>query len=297
MEESSSDKSLKVLESFQAEKHAIQASSSASPSQMALAPLDSVTFTGPPPSTAITTEESAEDKEKYTVKLEMFEGPLDLLLYLIKREEINLWDIPIARITEQYLEYIQIMQNLNITLAGEFLVMAATLIYIKSKMLLPPDPTQPQEEISLEDDPRHELVYQLLEHQKFKNAAQMLYAKEEIELEVWSKPPREFQDEGEEVIAVTLFDLVAAFRDVVKRFSERVVLEYEREEITLEEKLAEIRNLLLVQETIQFSTLFERMHSWSHLIVTFLAVLELVKLSEIRILQKQAFGEILLFKN
>lgn len=218
-----------------------------------------------------------------------------MLLYLIKREEINIWDIPIARITEQYLVYIQMMQDLNINLAGEFLLMAATLIYIKSKTLLPPDPNQVEEELPLED-PRQELVYQLLEHQKFKNAAQMLYSKETLESAVWSQPPREFLESGEEVIAATLFDLIAAYRDVVKRLAERIVLEYEKEEVTVEEKLAEIRNLLLIQSIINLSSLFENYLSKRHIVVTFLAILELVRLNEIKLRQKQLFGEIVILK-
>ncbi|MBI3658090.1 MAG: segregation/condensation protein A, partial [Acidobacteria bacterium] len=181
-----------------------------------------------PPATANLAEEKplaagSEDSPQlnhYTVKLDAFEGPLDLLLYLIRREEINIWDIPIAHITAHYLEYVQLMKDLNLNLAGEFLVMAATLIHIKSRLLLPPDPRQAAESAEAED-PRHELVYQLLEHEKFKNAAQMLYAKEAVETEVWSKPPREFMEEGEEMIAATLFDVVSAYRDIVQRLAER----------------------------------------------------------------------------
>ena len=123
-----------------------------------------------------------------TIKLEGFEGPLDLLLHLLKREEIDIWNIPIARITEQYLEYLQLMKDLNINVAGEWLVMAATLIHIKSRMLLPPDPAAAPAEEG-QEDPRTELVYQLLEHQKFRNAAQMLYTREEVENAVWNSPP------------------------------------------------------------------------------------------------------------
>lgn len=295
MEENSLDQPRKAVESLRVETRAALVASSASQAQTMPAPINQDALSNESASPETATYVPAADREEYAVKLEKFEGPIDLLLYLIKREEINIWDIPIARITEQYLEYIQIMQDLNITVAGEFLMMAATLIYLKSKMLLPPDPTKPEEDLDIED-PRRELVYQLLEHQKFKNAAQMLYAKEEVELEVWSKSPREFLDNGEEVITATLFDLIAAFRDVIKRFTDRVILEYAREEITLEEKLAEIRNLLLVQEMIEFSVLLEHKYSRQHLVVTLLAILELVRLSEIRILQKHLFGEILILK-
>lgn len=234
--------------------------------------------------------------DRYTVKLEAFEGPLDLLLYMIRREEIDIWNIPIARITTHYLEYIKIMRELNLNVAGEFLVMAATLIHIKSRMLLPPDPSQ-ADGAAAEEDPRHELVYQLLEHEKFKNAAQMLYAKEAVESEVWNKPPREFIEEGEEMVTVTLFDMVRAYRDIVQRFAERITLEYHREEITVDEKMAEIRNRLLVQSRLVFSTLFQPGVLRRILVVTFLAVLELVRLGEIRLSQDQALSEIFLQKS
>lgn len=226
-----------------------------------------------------------------TIQLEGFEGPLDLLLYLIKREEIDIWNIPVARITQQYLEYLQLMKDLNINLAGEWLVMAATLIHIKSRLLLPPDPvsTTPEEG---QEDPRTELVYELLEHQKFKNAAQMLYTREEVENAVWNSPPKEVLENGEQVIAVSLFDLLKAFHEIVKRFGERRSLEVAHEEVSIEEEIAEIRRLLLVHNTILFSTFFQRAPSKHHIIVTFLALLELVRLREIWLYQKEAFDEI-----
>src|SRR5881396_204660 len=176
-------------------------------------------------------ETGAGDSLTLTLRLEGFEGPLDLLLHLIKREEIDIWNIPIARITEQYLDYLQLMKELNINVAGEWLVMAATLIYIKSRLLLPPDPSAaPQDEI--EDDPRTELVYQLLEHQKFKNAAQMLYTREEVENAVWNKPPKEVEEDSGEIVAATLFDLLRAFHTIVKRFEEQKTMEVNQEEIS-----------------------------------------------------------------
>ncbi len=224
------------------------------------------------------------------IRLEAFEGPLDLLLHLIKKEEIDIWNIPIARITEQYLEYLQVMKDLNINVAGEWLVMAATLIYIKSRLLLPPDPVS--EEQAEEEDPRTELVYQLLEHQKFKNAAQMLSSREEVENAVWNKPPQELTEDGEEVIAVSLFDLLKAFHDIVKRFEEQRKLEVPQEEVTIEQKIQQVRELLLVRDTFLFSTLLAQAPSKRHLIVTFLALLELVRLREIWLYQKKAFDEI-----
>jgi segregation and condensation protein A len=226
-----------------------------------------------------------------TIRLDGFEGPLDLLLHLLKREEIDIWNIPIARITEQYLEYLQLMKDLNINVAGEWLVMAATLIHIKSRMLLPPDPAAAVAP-EAQDDPRTELVYQLLEHQKFKNAAQMLYTREEVENAVWNNPPGEVLEGEKDVVAVTLFDLLKAFHDIVKRFEAQRALELGGEEVSIDEKIAEIRRLLLIRDHMLFSSFFARSPSKHHLIVTFLALLELVRLREIWLYQKQSFDEI-----
>ncbi len=236
-------------------------------------------------------ESTSGDSPGITIHLDAFEGPLDLLLHLIKREELDIWNIPISRITEQYLEYLEMMKELNINVAGEWLVMAATLIFIKSRMLLPPDPVQETAE-SQSEDPRNELVYQLLEHQKFKNAAQMLYTREEVENAVWSKPPEDALEDGKEVVALTLFDLLKAFSEVVKRFESQAQMELDQEEVTIEHKLMEVRRMLLVHDTIVFSTFFNQALSKRHLIVTFLALLELVKLREIWVYQEKTFGEI-----
>ena len=231
------------------------------------------------------------DGTELTIRLEAFEGPLDLLLHLIKKDEIDIWNIPISRITEQYLEYLQIMKDLNINVAGEWLMMAATLIYIKSRMLLPPDPSEnPGEEI--EDDPRRELVYELLEHQKFKNAAEMLYTREEVENAVWAKPPAEVLEQADEVVSVSLFDLLRAFHEVVQRFEEQHTMEITQEEVTVEQKIAEIRRLLIIHGKVLFSTFFAAVTSKQHLIAGFLALLELVRLREVRLFQEKAFGEI-----
>ncbi len=226
-----------------------------------------------------------------TIRLDAFQGPLDLLLHLIKREEIDIWNIPIARVTEQYLSYLQFMQDLNINLAGEWLVMAATLIYIKSRMLLPPDPVTAQAEETPED-PRTELVYQLLEHQKFKSAAQMLHSREEVENAVWHKLPEEVLGDDEEVIDVTLFDLVKAFREVLQRFESQRAMEMSQEEVTIEQALADFRQMLLVRDKLVFSSLFAQARSRKYLIALFLALLELVRLREIWVYQRRAFDEI-----
>ena len=226
-----------------------------------------------------------------TIRLEAFEGPLDLLLHLIKKEEIDIRDIPIAHITEQYLDYLQVMKDLNINMAGEWLMMAATLIYIKSRMLVPQEPMVGATEEESQD-PRNELVYQLLEHQKFKNAAEMLYTREEVENAVWNKPPSEVLEDGSDVVAVTIFDLLRAFHEVVKRFEEQRVMEVAHEEVTIEQKIADIRKLLLVHDKVLFSTFFAGARSKRHLIVIFLALLELVRLHEVWLYQKKAFDEI-----
>jgi len=234
--------------------------------------------------------QSPSEKEGITIRLDAFEGPLDLLLHLIKKDEIDIQDIPIARITEQYLEYIEIMKDLNINLAGEWLMMAATLIYIKSRMLVPQEPdVAVQEE---EEDPRTELVYQLLEHQKFKNAAEMLYTREEVENAVWNNPPSEILDDGSEVIAVNLFDLLQAFNQVVQRFEAQLVMEVTQDEVTVEQQIVDIRKRFLVHEKLTFSAFFAEAHSKQHLIVIFLALLELVRLREVWLYQKKAFSEI-----
>ncbi len=241
-------------------------------------------------------ESTTSEAPGITIRLDAFEGPLDLLLHLIKREEVDIWNIPIARITEQYLEYLELMKELNINVAGEWLVMAATLIYIKSRMLLPPDPA-PLTQEEAQEDPRTELVYQLLEHQKFKNAAQMLYTREEVENAVWNKPPQEMLEDEKEVVAVSLFDLLKAFNEVVRRFEDaQATMALEQDEVSLEQKLIDVRRLLLVHDTILFSTFFAQATSKRHLIVTFLALLELVHLREIWLYQKKAFDEIYITK-
>jgi segregation and condensation protein A len=226
-----------------------------------------------------------------TIRLEAFEGPLDLLLHLIKKEEVDIWNIPIAHITEQYLEYIQIMKDLNINLAGEWLMMAATLIYIKSRMLVPQEQKSEDQADEMED-PRQELVYQLMEHQKFKNAAEMLYTREEVENAVWNKPPAEVLDDGTEVVAVTLFELLRAFHEVVLRFEAQRTMEVAQEEVSVEQKITDIRKRFLVHDKLFFSSFFTEATSKKHLIVLFLALLELVRLREIWLYQKKAFEEI-----
>ena len=240
----------------------------------------------------ISESQSVPEGTGLTIRLDAFEGPLDLLLHLIKKEELDILDIPIAHITEQYLQYLQIMKELNINIAGEWLMMAATLIYIKSRMLVPQEPVPGMTEEEAQEDPRKELVYQLLEHQKFKNAAQMLYSREEVENAVWNKPPAEILEDGSEVVAVTLFDLLHAFHEVVQRFDAQQVIEVEQEEVSIEQKMADIRTMFIVHDKILLSSLFAKAQTKRTLIVIFLALLELVRLHEVWLYQKKAFDEI-----
>jgi segregation and condensation protein A len=225
----------------------------------------------------------------YRVSLEIFEGPLDLLLHLIRTQEIDIYDIPIAKITDQYVQHLQLMQHLNITVAGEFLLMAATLIHIKSKMLLPPDPAAEAEEF---EDPRRELVEQLLDHERFKQAAQLLWERETVELSVWPRGHNEFEQDEQELVTATLFDLVKAFHAIVERFKDQVALAVEHESVTLEQKVSEIRRLLQVEREFLFSTFIARGISRLHLIVTVLALLELARLHEVKLFQKGNFEDI-----
>jgi len=234
-------------------------------------------------------EEDAR-RDNYRVKLEMFEGPMDLLLYLIKKDEIDIKDIPVAHITNQYLEYLNLMRELDIAVAGDFLVMASTLIYIKSKMLLPPTPKIDGEE-DLNEDPRAELIDRLLEYQKFKEAAQMLHSRGEIEAAVYTRGALETDKSNPEVSA-TVFDLLRVFREALKRAESQAEMEIHRDEVTMTEKLAQIHLLLDTGEEINVRHLFEHSRSKRELILTFLAFLELVKGMQITLTQRELFGDI-----
>jgi segregation and condensation protein A len=233
----------------------------------------------------------AESPDQYRVKLEMFEGPLDLLLYLIRKEDVSIYDIPIARITEQYLEYVRAMHELDIGVAGEFLLMAATLIHIKSQMLLPRDPDA-TEEI---EDPRAELVYQLLEHQKFKSAANVLYQRATMEAAAFTRASTE-TDQNNPEIAATVFQLFEVFREVLNRRQAITEIEIARDEMTMAEKVAEIKLLLATGAEVRVREIFERAGSRREMVVIFLAVLELVKELAVRLVQSETFGEIVLTK-
>lgn len=229
-------------------------------------------------------------RDNYRVKLEVFEGPMDLLLYLIKKDEIDIKDIPVAHITNQYLEYLNLMRELDIAVAGDFLVMASTLIYIKSKMLLPPTPKVAGEE-DLNEDPRAELMDRLLEYQKFKEAAQMLHSRGEIESACFTRGELE-TDKGNPEVSATVFDLLRVFREILKRAESEAEMEIHRDEVSMSEKLAQIHLLLDTNEEVNVRTLFENSRSKRELILTFLAFLELVKGMQITLVQRELFGDI-----
>ena len=232
----------------------------------------------------------------YKVRLDIFEGPLDLLLYLIKKEELDIYDIPITRITEQYLEYISVMELLDLDIAGEFLVMAATLMQIKSKLLLPPDPdSQDQEEL----DPRAELVRRLLEYKAFKDAAGQLRNFEEKRSGIFSRFGVEPEIDGGDspFFEGSLFDLITAFSKVLKNLPKESFHEVLKDEFTVAEKVHEIFHRLMKEPVIYFTELFKSAKNKFEVITTFLAILELIRLKEIAISQMNHFGEIEISRN
>jgi segregation and condensation protein A len=230
----------------------------------------------------------------YKINIPMYEGPLDLLLDLIKKQEMNIHDIQISKITAQYLEYLHKLEELDVDVSSEFIYMAATLIYIKSKMLLPPDPLASPEEQAA--DPRAELVQRLVEHEKFKNAAQLLYQKQHIEENVWSKPDKSlYHDEGTEgELVVSLVDLVRVFQQVLERRKEVSRIELRHEEFTVAQMIAALRAQILASadNSVNLIQFFEACPSRHAMIVAFLAVLEMVKLQAVALAQEKQFGEI-----
>jgi len=226
------------------------------------------------------------------VKLGNYEGPLDLLLDLIRKQQINIYDIPIARITQQYLDYLHLLEELNIDVAGEFIFMAATLIYIKSRMLLPPDPTAPPEE---QGDPREELVHRLLEHEQFKNAAEMLNSKRLLEDAMWSQPGiGEFAEaEDEPGLVVSVFDLISVFREILERAKKRPQLQIRREEVTVAQMVEHVRQVLRASPgPVPLEDLVGDFLWRQALIPLFLALLEMVRVRAVLLRQKDTFTSI-----
>lgn len=239
-------------------------------------------------------------QDEYKVQLDIFEGPLDLLLYLTKKDEVDIHDISIDRITKQYLGYMDSFRMLNISLASEFMVMAANLIYIKSRTLLPRH-QQPPEEEAEEDDPRWDLIRQLIEYKKFKDAAGFLQNRAEQRQDFFEHVPEKIDsDEPRErpLAEVGIFDLIRAFQNVVQRFEEAAALgEVFDDRFTVSDKIDHLLNTVPPGGNVRFSELFEGAGSKGEVIVTFLALLELMKLNHFRIRQDSLLGEIELHRN
>ncbi|MFH0762653.1 MAG: segregation/condensation protein A [Candidatus Omnitrophota bacterium] len=237
----------------------------------------------------------------YKIKLEIFEGPLDLLLYLVKKDHLNIYDIPISEVTEQYLQYLNLMQLLDLNIAGEFLVMAATLMQIKSKMLLPAEesPQDGQEQ----EDPRAELIKRLLEYEKFKEIAASLREREVNQKEVFKRPKTGLDKDivkgarDEVYFEASIFDLINAFSQALKDIPKEVFYEVIKDEFTIEEKIHDILHLLLLEPSLRLSDLFSRAKNKIEIVVTFLAILELVRMKEIIACQGEAFKEIEISRN
>jgi segregation and condensation protein A len=228
----------------------------------------------------------------YKVKLEIFEGPLDLLLYLIKRDEIDIYDISLERITRQYLEYLQAFKELKIDVAGEFVVMAANLIYLKSRSLLPLD-QQPPEEDAEEDDPRWDLIRQLIEYKKFKEAAEQLSARAVQQEKIFTRDGGAIVEAPLRLAEVGIFQLIHAFQNVIKRVEARENLgEILGERFSVSEKIDMILQRVVSGASFRFSELFGDIASRVEVVVTFLALLELIRLKQVRVIQRDLFGEI-----
>jgi len=230
----------------------------------------------------------------------MFEGPLDLLLYLVKKDHLNIYDIPIAKVTQQYLEYINLMQLLDLNIVGEFLVMAATLMQIKSKMLLPAEELVSPEE---QEDPRAELVKRLLEYEKFKQIAENLKQREISQQDVFKRPKNEelleikSAEKQDTYFEASIFDLINAFSQALKDVPREVFYEVIKDQYTVEQKVHDILHLLLVQSEIKLSELFAKTKSKLEIIVIFLAILELAKMKEIIARQNVEFEDIIISRN
>nr|MBN2276839.1 segregation/condensation protein A [candidate division Zixibacteria bacterium] len=233
--------------------------------------------------------------ENYAVNLEVFHGPLDLLLYLIKKDEIDIYDIPIARVTEQYMQYLELMKTLNLELAGEYILMASTLIRIKARLLLPRD-----DEDGEEPDPREELVAALLEYKKYKEAGEILREKRLMEERVYVPPPVGGGNGKKEKVVLlestTLFDLLTAFKAVLERVKEERLYEINPELISIEDRIDRILDLMAEKESMLFQDLFSDIPRKLIAILTFMALLELMKLRRVTVRQSLPFSEIRVYR-
>lgn len=234
--------------------------------------------------------------DEYKVHLEVFEGPLDLLLYLIKREEVDIYDIPIERITSQYMKYLTLMRMLDLDIAGEFIVMAATLMVIKSRLLLP---VEQREELEEEDDPRWDLVRQLVEYKKFKEAAGHLQERELYQENIFVRTDQDVPSDDEPGVGlkdVGIFDLISAFNEALKRIQKEELGEIFAEQFTVADKIELILSEIGRITEIPFSNLFKSAATRHEIVCTFLALLELIRLRHVDAVQKKKFGEIVLVK-
>jgi segregation and condensation protein A len=233
------------------------------------------------------------------IKLQSFEGPLDLLVHLIRKNKVEIYDIPIALITRQYLDYLNLMQELNLDVASEFLVMAATLIHIKSRMLLPRPETAAGADV-VEEDPRDALVRRLLEHERFKAAAELLHERETLRGAQWTRPDARVEalagDEYEPELEVDLFSLLSAFKLVLERARERPPVPLPPEEISIEVRIEQLLERLSETDACGFEDLFEDAGSRPQMIVTFLALLEMIRLKLVRVFQSAQLGAIRIYK-
>ncbi len=244
-------------------------------------------------------KKAEESESPFTVTVgNIYEGPLDLLLDLIRKQDIDIYDIPIARITAQYLAYVEKLRELDVNVAADFIYMASVLIHIKSKTLLPRDPDAPPDD---EDDPRAELVNRLLEHEKFKSAAQMLLQKQQIEDAVRSNPAiKEFMEaEGTDPeLAADIIDLVKTFQQIVERSRSRPLLQVDEDRVTVGQMISYLqRRLGLEDKPIRLKQLLGNLNSQQALVCMFLALLEMVRLQAIQLRQDRLFGEILVRKH
>jgi segregation and condensation protein A len=241
----------------------------------------------------------ADETTSYAIKLDIFEGPLDLLLYLIKKNEIDIYNIPVALITEQYLQYLKIIKSLNLDLAGEYLVMASTLIHIKSKMLLPVS-DEPSDEEN-EEDPRAELVRQLLEYQTFKEAATALEGRPLLERDVFKRSApiddeiESATEDEDELIEVNIFELIDVFHRLVSRLDKKELLEIDLEKMSLTDIINDVMERLTREKNLTFEELLGEKIDRRRIVYTFLAILELVKMKMIKAYQTSAFGVIRIF--
>jgi segregation and condensation protein A len=235
--------------------------------------------------------------EEYPLRLANFEGPLDLLIHLIKSQELSIYDIPIALVTQQYLDYIELMRELNLDLAGDFLVMAATLIHIKSRMLLPRPDLSQDEPV---EDPRDALVRRLLEHEKYKAAAELLHERARLRNAQWMRPDARVAEIAGEAyepeLEVDLFSLLSAFRTVLERARQRPGVPLPGEQVSIESRIEQLLARLSETEACSFEDLFSDAHARADLIVTFLALLEMIRLKMVRVFQAAGFGEIRVYR-